>query len=307
MWGIGGIMARYGIPYVGSKNGIAEDIIRLLPTGKYFYDLFAGGCAVTHCAIKFGKWLHYVVNDIAAGPVELFRRAVNGELSKETRVISREDFFRLKDTDPYVKYCWSFGNNGEDYLWGRDIEPIKLAACEMVMAPTVRKRRLAYKEFIRVLAENPGVVLKPKARLQGLERLEKLQGLQGLERLRGLEGLYPHNGGDVTYLNKDYQDVEIASDAAVVYCDIPYKGTLKNTKESYCVGFDHERFYEWARRVPFVVYISEYAMPDDFVCIAEFTKPVLINSGAKPTQERVFVHSRFRDCVQRQLKQGTLL
>jgi len=39
---------NYGLPYLGSKNKIAEDIITLFPKADNFYDLFAGGCAITH-------------------------------------------------------------------------------------------------------------------------------------------------------------------------------------------------------------------------------------------------------------------
>lgn len=41
----------FGIPYMGSKNRIAEELIRKIPEGKRFVDLFAGGCAMTHAAI----------------------------------------------------------------------------------------------------------------------------------------------------------------------------------------------------------------------------------------------------------------
>lgn len=43
-------MAKYGMPYQGSKSRIAEEIIGMLPAGGVFYDLFAGGCAITHAA-----------------------------------------------------------------------------------------------------------------------------------------------------------------------------------------------------------------------------------------------------------------
>lgn len=33
----------YGMPYQGSKNAIAEDIIDFLPSGKRLVDLFGGG------------------------------------------------------------------------------------------------------------------------------------------------------------------------------------------------------------------------------------------------------------------------
>lgn len=57
----------------------------------------------------------------------LFIDALNGKYQNETRWISREDFFRLKDTDPYVAVVWSFGNNLRDYLYSKEIEPLKKA------------------------------------------------------------------------------------------------------------------------------------------------------------------------------------
>ena len=36
-------MAQYGIPYMGSKDKIADDILSVLPRGKRFVDLFGGG------------------------------------------------------------------------------------------------------------------------------------------------------------------------------------------------------------------------------------------------------------------------
>ena len=46
----------FGAPYMGSKNRMAKDIIELLPSGRRFVDLFAGGCAMTHAAILSGKY-----------------------------------------------------------------------------------------------------------------------------------------------------------------------------------------------------------------------------------------------------------
>lgn len=54
----------YGVPYRGSKNKLAEDIIALLPKGKRLVDLFAGGCAITHCALLSGKWETILSNDL---------------------------------------------------------------------------------------------------------------------------------------------------------------------------------------------------------------------------------------------------
>ena len=37
---------RYGTPYKGSKNQIAEWVYSHFPKATNFYDLFAGGCAI---------------------------------------------------------------------------------------------------------------------------------------------------------------------------------------------------------------------------------------------------------------------
>ena len=118
---------KYGLPYKGSKNKLAERIVRLLPKRTHLVDLFCGGCAVSHAALLMGKYEHIHINDINWMCPTLFIDALNGKYNNENRWISREDFFRLKDTDPYVAFVWSFGNNLRDYLYSREIEPLKKA------------------------------------------------------------------------------------------------------------------------------------------------------------------------------------
>lgn len=117
---------KYGTPYMGSKSGIAEWVVSLLPPAENLYDLFAGGCAVTHCALLSGKYSHIHANDIGDAP-KMFLDAVNGKYSHMTRWVSRGEFYAEKDGDPYVKWCWSFGNNGRDYMYSRKIEAAKHA------------------------------------------------------------------------------------------------------------------------------------------------------------------------------------
>lgn len=118
---------KYGLPYKGSKNKLAERIVRLLPKRTHLVDLFCGGCAVSHAALLMGKYEHIHINDINWMCPTLFIDALNGKYNDESRWISREDFFRLKDTDPYVAVVWSFGNNLRNYLYSREIEPLKKA------------------------------------------------------------------------------------------------------------------------------------------------------------------------------------
>lgn len=118
---------KYGLPYKGSKNKLAERIVRLLPKRKNLVDLFCGGCAVSHAALLMKKFEHIYINDVNWMCPTLFMDALAGKYNNETRWISREDFFRLKDTDPYVAVVWSFGNNMRDYLYSKEIEPLKKA------------------------------------------------------------------------------------------------------------------------------------------------------------------------------------
>ena len=116
----------YGVPYQGSKNSITEKIINIIPSAENFYDLFAGGCAITHCAMLANRWKNFYVNDIDNAPL-LFKKAIAGEFKDEKRWISRDDFYNLKDNDVYISICWSFGNNRRAYMYSQQIEPWKKA------------------------------------------------------------------------------------------------------------------------------------------------------------------------------------
>lgn len=143
-------MGKYGLPYQGSKNKIAPWVIEYLPKAHTLVDLFAGGCAVTHCALLSDKYEEVIANDITDS-VELFRDALEGNLEKyePDRFRTREDFFAEKSTNPFVRIIYSFGNCQRTYLYGRNIEPYKKAVHEMLHAPTVNERRLKFKAVIR--------------------------------------------------------------------------------------------------------------------------------------------------------------
>lgn len=118
---------KYGMPYKGSKNKLAGQIFELFPRKKNFYDLFCGGCAMTHYGLLHGGFENFCMNDINPACTELFMDAVHGKFKDEKRWISREDFERLKDIEPYVAFCWSFGNNLRSYLYSKEIESFRKA------------------------------------------------------------------------------------------------------------------------------------------------------------------------------------
>ena len=377
---------NYGLPYKGSKNSIAKWVISNLPASHTFVDLFAGGCAVTHAAILSGKFGRFIANDITEYP-QVFRDAIDGKYRNECRWISREDFFRLKDDDPYVRLCWSFGTGMQTYLYAPEVERFKKHMHAIFFAGTPTSARLAWKGFVREFAKvrdeigeltqkvlklcaacdvapqyNADGTLNTKAihtdvfrvksaylrkylqnalKLSGLtqkdvdrhlgnymsrhyfgesqwmlpsseqyEKLqeilpaltipwaslnESLQSLQSLERLERLESLERLERLERLKLSrKDYSDVAIPP-GATVYCDPPYANTA-----GYIDDFDHERFYRWLRSMEFPVFVSEYSMPDDFICFASIDKACTYPSSKTIKRvEKMFVHERWADAVRR--------
>lgn len=124
----------FGLPYQGSKSSIAKDIVTLLPGGNRLVDLFCGGCAVTDYAMKkTDKFNRFLINDINGRNPNTYIRALSGGFRNEDRWISRQDFFKLKETDDYVRLCFSFGNGCRTYMYGPQVEPYKEAIHSIVL------------------------------------------------------------------------------------------------------------------------------------------------------------------------------
>ena len=276
---------KYGVSYKGSKSKIVDKLAEVIPYRGIdnFYDLFAGGCAVTHKMYLEGRYKHYYANDIDGQALRLFCDGLKGKYANETRWISREDFFNLKDCDPYVSCCWSFGNNQRDYLYSRAIEPYKKAchyaivfgdfallkdlypdvgaACEITLNGIVdiHERRIKFRSVIGCkLAERSNSGLMRLSQENDVDRLESLERLQSLERLERLERLESFE-----YSVSDYKAVEIKPNS-VIYADIPYISTNTYDGTSSVVQpFNHEEFYDWCCKQNELVLISEYYMPKD--------------------------------------------
>lgn len=117
----------YGLPYKGSKRRLALKLLQHMPQAENFVDLFCGGCAVAHAAMLGSRFQNVYINDLNPMCPQLFLDALQGKYNDDRRWISHEEFDRLKSTDPYVAFVWSFGNNLRDYLYSREVEPLKRA------------------------------------------------------------------------------------------------------------------------------------------------------------------------------------
>lgn len=117
---------NYGLPYTGSKNAIAEKIIKHFPEADTLVDVFFGGGAITHCAIVNNKFKNYIANDIRTTP-QFFKDCVEGKYSNDLRWISSEDFKNSSRDDWFVRLLWSFSNNCNTYMYGKANESRKKA------------------------------------------------------------------------------------------------------------------------------------------------------------------------------------
>jgi hypothetical protein len=282
-------VAEYGLPYQGSKTNIIGEIAKLFPRADHFYDLFGGGFSATHYMLvnrrKSFKHFHY--NEIRAGMCELISDAIAGKYNYKVFKpdwISRDRFFAEKETSAYIKIIWSFGNNGEGYLFGKDLEEQKRSMHMAVvfdefdswfidtfgikkwpMGLGIKARRLFLKTILRhKMGQRVDLQrlerlqqleqLEQLQRLERLQQLEQLQQLERLERLQQLEQLQQLERLELT--NLDYRKVIIKPNS-VIYCDIPYQGTA-----DYGNTFSHKDFFDWAHEQANPVFISEYDIKD---------------------------------------------
>ena len=283
-------MKNYGIPYMGSKSKIAPAILKRLPSGKRFVDLFGGGFAMSHAAILSGKYERVWYRDFNAGVTHLVEDAYNGKYNYSVfkpEFITRERFNREYKDNAYIRQIWSFGNKGTAYLYGKDIEHIKHVAHDFVVfgkwspelekiakgitkavtAKDIRTRRMQFTRHIKSTGKSINGKLQHMNQLeclqqleelsrleclQQLEELSRLERLQQLEELSRLERLQQLEfGHGLSYDDYEYQDGD------VVYCDPPYIGTAE-----YVDAFDYDKFFDWAASRNFDVYFSNYPIYD---------------------------------------------
>jgi len=287
-------MKTYGLPYKGSKDKIADKICSLFPIRENFYDLFMGGGSIIHYQLLQDNYKNYFANDFNSLVVKAFNMAIHGKFKNENRWISHEDFDKLKNIDPYVAFCFSFGNDLKSYAYGKDIESYKKALHYLVIfqdeslmkqlflnvdfsfvhdIKDINNRRLKVKRVIDNILNEDDNRIRSNESLQSLIQLESVQRLESVKRLE--------------IFSASYDEIKIKPNS-VIYCDIPYKST---NKYEISKDFDYDKFYNWCEKQTELCFISEYNMPKDrFTCIAEFKHRSIIS--AKENQsviERVFL------------------
>lgn len=280
----------YGLPYKGGKNRIAEWVVDSLPAADTLVDLFAGGCAVTHCAMLSGKFKRVIANDVSDAP-EVFADALNGDIGISVFPLTREQF--KVSTDTLARLVYSYGNDQRSYIYSAEREGVCIAAERMMYGATLADRYAAYREFVKVLQRylQCGNNLDRKvSELRAIENINRLQAIEAVTRLQDVHGAC--RAAELETSRCDYRDFVVPANATV-YADPPYKGT---TISQYGGGFDYDAFEDWLAEVDFPVFVSEYTCPKGCVEIAKRDSISLADhSNSKRVVERLFVQERFHD------------
>ena len=254
-----------GLPYQGSKKKVAKKIVEIIKQNfgadKVVYDVFGGGGAITAECLKTGLDVKY--NDHCSFITAAFQKVISSDREwLKTLIISREEFLKIrakqeKTLDDELKLLVnSFGNNRQDYLYGKAHADVKYnLAVEIIAKHNVfsgYKQTDTYRNAARPFDVGKPVKNQVLNQLQQLEQLGRLQQLQQLQQLERLE---------VT--NNDYRaftDVE----GAIIYLDPPYENSAVDGY-SDSKQFNHSEFYDWAVKMARenIVLLSSYTVSDD--------------------------------------------
>lgn len=270
----------FGLPYKGSKNTIAQHIIDMLPPADHFYDLFGGGGAVSHCAALSGKYKYIHYNELSPIVYECFVNSCRGFYKDENRWISRTDFNKLKSSDAYAAFCFSFGNNLRGYAYGEDIEDYKKSLHYSIFFDD-NKHLSKYFNLNDFKYSSEIISLRYKEIIQFIKTFKPERKMIELQSLQGL---------NLICSCRSYDALEI-EDNSVIYCDPPYINT-----DGYLSDFNHKKFYSWCKKQR-NIFISEYTMPDDFLCLGAVNKNVILdrNNKAKKKQEKLFTNNHYEE------------
>ena len=282
-------LQNHGIPYQGSKTKVIDQIAKHFPNADNFYDLFGGGFSVTHYLMEYRaqsyKYFHY--NELRSGICELIRDAIDGKYNYNVFKpdwITRERFMSEKKTNAYIQIIWSFGNNGRDYLFGKQIENEKRSMHQAVVFDEFDD---FFIKTFKITKFTDGMsITEKRLHLKLLMRRLKRVELQQLEQLQRL-----------TLTNLDYRDVEIRENS-VLYCDIPYAGT-----GDYGSNFNHAIFFDWAASQTCPLFISEYEVKDDrFFLLKTISHRSTFASGHNnAVKERLYGNKIAYDIIQKKL------
>ena len=174
---------KYGLPYKGSKNAIAQKIVDALPSGESFCDACCGGGAILMASALSGKYARVTGYDINEAIVGLIRATMIdfGTIDYEHDLpsVDRKAFFEARNrsagiSDWLVRYCYSFGYDGQTFLWSDEMHEGFRLLEDAIRGKTLDERAHSIQE----LAKHKDAIelmsrVEPFVRLRRIKKVEK--------------------------------------------------------------------------------------------------------------------------------------
>ena len=269
-------MARnnLGLPYKGSKNTIANQIVAQFPKAHSFLDACCGGGAVLEAAYLSGKFDRVEGIDIDDGIITLLNAVFRdfGQIDYEHKQLVTAERYkeavrsRATLEDAVDRFIASFGFNGYDYQWGEKRRHLKYLVHQSMTLPTLDERRTAFHSFIRDLIKSGtvegdrwSIELSEIKNLAHTEQATNLCRLQKVEQTMFLAAR--DNRTELRISKKSMFDIDYGP-YDVIYFDPPYADTKGYDKAK----FDFDRFHSLIDGLVDsgkAVYVSEYKAPTD--------------------------------------------
>ena len=276
---------KYGLPYKGSKNSIAQKIVDALPSGESFCDACCGGGAILMASALSGKYARVTGYDVNEAIVGLIRATMIdfGTIDYEHDLpsVDRKAFFEARNrsagiSDWLVRYCYSFGTDGQTFLWSDEMHERFRLIEDAIRGNTLDERARAIQELA-----NCKDAIEIMSRVEPFVRLRRIKNVE--QTMMSRKTTTRIDVEVKSMFDVDYEPFD------VIYFDPPYK----STKGYFKIKFDYSAFEKLITRLRNEgkrVFVSEYSQPTDgFTCVAEFSKQVLINkTGNTAGVERLY-------------------
>lgn len=245
------MMIRYGLPYRGSKRRFADRLLSAMPGGgRAFIDVCCGGCSMAHAAAVSGRYGAVVANDANPKVIRMleFLKGCSDDDVMRCLTMPRELFMQERfnpdvDGETYLRVLLnSFGYNLRSYMCDEESSRRNHLVNLVVCSPDLQVRESAMNTVIS-------------------EKLADGVELRNV-KVYGRVAAFKEALSCIALSSVDYSELPIEKDS-VLYFDPPYAGTETYNKSK----FDSERFMKFLRehRGSAPMFISEYAMPSDFL------------------------------------------
>ena len=267
-------MARnnLGLPYKGSKNTIANQIVAQFPRAHSFLDACCGGGAVLEAAYLSGKFERVEGIDIDEGIITLLNAVFRdfGKIDYEHKQLVTAERYkeavqnRATLEDAVDRFIASFGFNGYDYQWGEKRRHLKYLVHQAMTLPTLDERRTAFHSFIMDLIKS-GTVEGNRwsidfSEIKNLAHTEQATNLCRLQKVEQVMSTASQSLQTELVISKKSMFEMDYGPYDVIYFDPPYADTKGYDKAK----FDFDRFHSLIDGLVEsgkAVYVSEYKAP----------------------------------------------